>query len=141
MSVKTETRLTPRQRLARGLSYSTVGPVDVTRGAVGLGAQSVAATVSGLRRSYRKSQLRKEVAAAQEVVVRELAAASDVVAGLPQAISEARTAQRRRKRPLLFVAGAVAVVAGGAVAFSVIRRSSRQEPSTLPPSVPVDPKP
>lgn len=32
MSEQVETRLTPRERLTRGLAYSAVGPVDVTRG-------------------------------------------------------------------------------------------------------------
>lgn len=108
MSSRTDTRLTSRQRLARGLTYSTVGPVDVTRGALGLGAQSVAATVSGIRRAYRGGQLRRD----------------------------------HGKRPwLLAAAVGTVVVAGGAVAFLVIRRSSRPEPSALPPSVQVDPKP
>ncbi len=31
MSEQVETRLTPRERLTRGLAYSAVGPVDVTR--------------------------------------------------------------------------------------------------------------
>jgi hypothetical protein len=154
MSSKTDTRLTSRQRLARGLTYSTVGPVDVTRGALGIGAQSAAATVSGLRRAYRHSQLRRELTAAQETVSRELvaaqetigrelAAAGDVVTGLPQALQDARTANHRGKRPwLVAVVVGTVVVAGGAVAFSVIRRSSRPKPpSTLPPSVQVDPKP
>jgi hypothetical protein len=142
MSAKTGSRLTPRQRLARGLTYSTVGPVDVTRGAVGLSAQSVAATIDGLRRRYRKSQLRRDLLAAQETISRELAAAGDVVSALPDVIQEARTSQRSGKRRWLVAAGVGAVVlAGGAVAFSVIRRSSKPEPSALPPSVQVDPKP
>jgi Cell wall synthesis protein CwsA len=142
MSVKTDTRLTSRQRFTRGLTYSTVGPVDVARGAVGIGAQSVAATVGGIRRRYRSGRLRRELAAAQDTITRELAAAGEVVSGLPQALADVRATQQHRKRPWL-VAAAVgtAVLAGGAVAFSVIRRSSKPEPSTLPPSVHVDPKP
>ncbi len=142
MSVKSDTRLTPRQRLARGLTYSTVGPVDVTRGAVGLSAQSVAATVKGLRRRYQSGQLRRELAAAQQNIARELSAAGDVVAGLPQAIQDARAGQRRSWRPWVLAAAAgTVVVVGGAVAFSVVRRSSKPEPSSLPPSVQIDPKP
>jgi hypothetical protein len=118
MSVKTDTRLTSRQRFTRGLTYSTVGPVDVARGAVGIGAQSVAATVGGIRRRYRSGQLRRELAAAQDSIT-----------------------QQHRKRLWLVAAAVGTVVAGGAVAFSVIRRSSKPEPSTLPPSVHVDPKP
>ena len=41
MSFKTDVRLTPSQRLGRGLKYSAVGPVDVTRGTVGLSWQGV----------------------------------------------------------------------------------------------------
>lgn len=37
MSEQVETRLTPRERLTRGLAYSAVGPVDVTRGLLELG--------------------------------------------------------------------------------------------------------
>lgn len=57
MSEQVETRLTPRERLTRGLAYSAVGPVDVTRGllelGVGLGLQSARSTAAGLRRRYR----------------------------------------------------------------------------------------
>lgn len=31
MRAKAEDRLTPRERLARGLTYSTLGPLDLTR--------------------------------------------------------------------------------------------------------------
>ena len=44
MTAKAESRLTPRERLARGLTYSTVGPVDLTRGIVGLGVDSARST-------------------------------------------------------------------------------------------------
>lgn len=140
MTSKTDSRLTPRQRLGRGLAYSVVGPVDVTRGAVGLGAQSLAASAAGIRQQYRKSKLRHELEAAQEVLGRELAVAGDVVTGLPQAIQDARRA-RRRPRKLLLVGAGVAVLAAGAVTFSVIRRSQKREQSTLPPSVQVEPRP
>ena len=140
MTSKTATRLTPRQRLGRGLAYSAVGPVDVTRGAVGLGAQSVAATAAGIRQQYRKSQLRRELLAAQDVIERELAAAQDLVAGLPQAIQQARKPRRRPRTALLVLAGA-GVLGLGAVTFSILRRSRQPEPSPLPPSVQVEPKP
>ena len=61
MTVDAETRLTPAQRLTRGLAQTAAGPVDVTRGTLGLVAQSVAATFGGLRQQYRKSKARKEV--------------------------------------------------------------------------------
>lgn len=141
MTFKSETRLTPRQRLGRGLAYSAVGPVDVTRGAVGLGLRSLVASAASVRQQYRKSQLRRELTAAQETIGRELAAAQDVVAGLPQAIQDARASHRRRPRPLVLAGAGLAVVAVGAIAFSVIRRSHKPEPSPLPPSVQVEPRP
>ena len=60
MSAKAETRLTPRERLTRGLTYSAVGPVDVTRGVVGLGVNSAQATASELRRRYQEGRLARE---------------------------------------------------------------------------------
>ncbi|WP_199254740.1 cell wall synthesis protein CwsA [Mycolicibacterium mengxianglii] len=140
MTSNTAIRLTSRQRLGRGIAHTAAGPVDIARGTVGVTAQSVAATISGLRQQYRKSQLRRELTAAQEAVARELAAAQEVVAALPQVISEAR-APRRRPRPVVVGLAAVAVLGAGAVAFSLIRRSRKPEQSTLPPSVQVDPQP
>lgn len=141
MSAKTESRLTPRQRLTRGLTYTAVGPVDVTRGVVGLGAHSAQSAAADLRRRYREGRLARELAAAQETIAQELAAAQDMVTGLPQALQEARRSQRRRKRPWLIAAAAAVVLAAGAVAFTIVRRSSRPEPSPRPPSVEVQPKP
>jgi hypothetical protein len=141
MRAKAETRLTPRERLARGLTYSTVGPVDVTRGVVGLGVQSAHSTASELRRRYRSGRLAREVAAAQETIAQELAAAQEVVANLPQAIHEARRSRRHSKRPWLIAGAGVAALAAGVVAFSIVRRSMRPEPSPLPPSVDVQPRP
>jgi Cell wall synthesis protein CwsA len=148
MSSKTDARLTPSQRLSRGLKYSAVGPVDVTWGALGLGlngAQSSAAWVGNrYRRGRVASQLTKDLAVAQATIAAELAAAQEVVSNLPQALQEARRS-RRRRRPLLLAAVGAVVLAGGAVAFSIIRRSSRPEPSAAsqsrPPSVDVNPKP
>lgn len=141
MSAKTKTPLTPRQRLNRGLTYSAVGPVDVTRGLVGLGVHSAQAGASSLRRRYQEGRLAQDLQAAQETIAQELAAAQEVVSGLPQALQEARRAQRRSKRPWLVAGVAVLALAGGAVAFSVVRRSSRPEPSPRPPSVDVQPRP
>ncbi len=144
MSAKTESRLTPRQRLARGLAYSATGPVDVTRGVVGLGVQSAQSTASQLRRRYQEGRLARDIAAAQETLAQELAAAQEVVTSLPQALQDARRAQRRSKRPFVFVGVAVAVLVGGAAAFSIVRRSVRakpQEPQSRPPSVDVQPRP
>ncbi|AKN15682.1 cell wall synthesis protein CwsA [Mycobacterium haemophilum] len=142
-SVQTETRLTPRERLTRGLTYSALGPVDVTRGVVGLGVHSARSTASGLRRRYRHGGLASELAATQEAIAQELAAAQQVVANLPQALRQARRSQRRHtKRPWIIAGAAVVVVlAGGAIAFSIVRRSSRPEPSPRPPSVDVQPRP
>ena len=142
MSVQTEARLTPRERLARGLTYSALGPVDVTRGVAGLGVNSVRSTASRLRRRYRRGGLAAELAATQEAIAQELAAAQQVVANLPQALRRARRSQRRHaKRPWIIAGAAVAVLAGGAITFSIVRRSSRPEPSPRPPSVDVQPRP
>ncbi|MGV0644051.1 cell wall synthesis protein CwsA [Mycolicibacterium sp. XJ879] len=143
MRAKTQDRLTPRERLNRGLMYSAVGPVDVTRGAVGLGISGAQSSAHWVGERYRqgrlKDQLSKDLAAAQETISAELAAAQEVVSGLPEALNKARA--RRRRRPLLLAAAGAVVLAGGAVAFSIVRRSSRPEPSPLPPSVEVAPKP
>jgi Cell wall synthesis protein CwsA len=141
MSANAETRLTPRQRLTRGLTYTTVGPVDITRGVVGIGAHSAQSTASSLRRRYREGRLARELAAAQEVVANELAAAQEVVTNLPQALQQARKKQRRPKRPFLIAGAVVAGLAAGGVAFSIVRRSMSPEPSPRPPSVDVQPRP
>jgi Cell wall synthesis protein CwsA len=138
-NVATRTRLTPRERLGRGLTYSAVGPVDITRGTVGLGAQGARSAVRGLRHRIEKGRLAKELGAAQESIAEELAAAQQVVAALPQVYAEARQ-PKRRKLPWIIAAGFVAVAAG-AVAFSIIRRSMQPEPSPRPPSVDIEPKP
>jgi Cell wall synthesis protein CwsA len=141
MRAKNHTRLTPRERLSRGLASTAVGPVDVTRGLVGLGVHSAQAGASSLRRRYHEGRLAHDLHSAQEALVQELAAAQEVVAGLPEALQQARRAQRHGKRPLLIAGVAVAVLAAGAAAFSIVRRSARPEPSTLPPSVEVEPRP
>ncbi|HEX5256951.1 MAG TPA: cell wall synthesis protein CwsA [Mycobacterium sp.] len=144
MRVQMDSRLTPRQRLARGLTYSAQGPLDVTRGVVGLSVQSAQSTASQLRRRYQEGQLARDLAAAQETLAQELAAAQEVVTSLPQALQDARRAQRRSKRPLVVAGVAVAVLVGGAAAFSIVRRSVRakpQEPQSRPPSVDVQPRP
>jgi Cell wall synthesis protein CwsA len=143
MSTKTDDRLTPAQRLTRGLKYTAVGPVDVTRGALGLGVSGAQSSASWVGQRYRsgrlKAELGKELAAAQSTLVAELAAAQEVVSSLPSALSKARA--RRRRRPLVLVAVGVVALAGGAVAFSIVRRSTQPEPSPLAPSVEVAPRP
>ncbi|MGV0791324.1 cell wall synthesis protein CwsA [Mycolicibacterium sp. XJ1819] len=143
MSVTTDARLSPSQRLGRGLKYTAVGPVDITRGALGVGMQSVASTASWAGDRYRKGraaeQLRADLATAQDAIAHEIAAAQEVVSQLPASLKKARA--RRRRHPLLLVAVGVAALAGGAVVFSIVRRSIQPEPSTLPPSVDVTPKP
>jgi Cell wall synthesis protein CwsA len=141
MGSRNDTRLTPRQRLSRGLAHTAGGPVDVTRGVVGLGAHSAQAGASSLRRRYREGRLARDLHSAQEALVQELAAAQEVVTGLPEALQQARRSQRRGKRPWVIAGVAAVVLAGGAAAFSIVRRSSRQEPSSLPPSVEVQPRP
>lgn len=144
MSSKTVDRLTPSQRLGRGLKYSAIGPVDVTRGAVGVGVDSVRSSAAWVGNRYRRGrvsrQLKIDLAAAQDVIAAEIAAAQEVVANLPEAFEKARRS-RGRRRPLLLAGVGVAVVAGGAVAFTIIRRSSQPEPSPLPPTVEITPKP
>ena len=141
MGAEQDTRLTPRQRLSRGLANTAAGPVDVTRGLVGLGAQSAQAGASSLRRRYREGRLARELRNAQEALVQELAAAQEVVSGLPDALQQARRSQRRRPpRPWVLAGAAALVLAGGAAAFSIVRRSSQPEPSQLPPSVEVEPR-
>ena len=140
MSSRTDIRLAPRERLARGLKYSAVGPVDITRGVVGLSADSVQSTAAELRRRYQAGQWRKELAEAQQTIAQELAAAQEIVAQLPHTLQDTR-GPRCHRRPWLLAAIGVLAVAGGAVAFSIVRRSSRPEPSPRPPSVEVEPKP
>lgn len=131
MTANVDTRLAPRQRLARGLKYSTVGPVDVTRGVVGVSVNTVSAAAAGLRKRYESGKLR-----------RQLAGAAEAVAALPEVLQEAAAAPEPKRRRRLVIAGvAAAVLAGGAVTFSIVRRSTRPEPSPLPPSVEVNPKP
>src|SRR5271163_2363436 len=85
MKAKAESRLTPRERLARGLTYSAVGPLDVTRGVVGLGVHSAQTTASELRRRYRQGRPARDT----------------------------RPAPRRNKRPLVIAGVVVAMFAGG----------------------------
>ena len=150
MSTDSPTQLTPAKRLTRGLTNTAAGPVDITRGTLGLVAQSVAATYGGLRQQYRKSkarkELRKEVAAAQELVGREFAEVKDAVQvavhTLPQSFSDTGTELRKSRRKGLVIAGAgLLLVAGGAAAFAKARASRQPEPSALPPSVDIAPSP
>ena len=140
MRAKNHTPLTPRERLSRGLASTAVGPVDVTRGLVGLGVHSAQAGASSLRRRYHEGRLAHDLHSAQEALAQELAAAQDVVAGLPEALQQARRAQRRRPRPWVLAGAAAVMLAAGAAAFSIIRRSTQPEPSALPPSVEVEPR-
>jgi len=134
MSSRTDARLTPGQRFTRGLKYTAVGPVDVTRGTVGLSWQGAHSAASGIRQRLEKSRLAKELGDAQDTLAQELAAAQEVLANLPQAIADARK-PKRRPRPLVLAAAGVAMIAVGAVTFSIIRRSMQPEPSPRPPSV------
>jgi hypothetical protein len=141
MRAENHIRLTPRERLSRGLTYTAVGPVDVTRGVVGLGVHSAQTGASGLRRRYQEGRLARDIQSAQQALVHELAAAQEVVTGLPEALAQARKSRRRKPRPWVLAGAAVVVLAIGGAAFSIIRRSSRPEPSPLPPSVDVDHRP
>lgn len=144
MSSKTVVRLTPSQRLGRGLKNSVAGPVDVTRGAVGVGLDSVRSSAAWVGNRYQRGrvarQLKADLATAQDAISAEISAAQEVVAGLPDALDKARRS-RGRRRPVLLAGIGLAVLAGGAVAFTIIRRSTQPEPSPLPPSVEVAPRP
>lgn len=137
-------RLSPSARLARGLKYSAVGPVDVTRGALGIGVGSAQSSAAWLRNRYRRGrvadQLSKDLAAAQETLANEIAAAQEVVSNLPQALKDARRG-KRRPRPIVLVGGGLLLLGLGAATFSIVRRSTQPEPSPLPPSVEVAPRP
>jgi hypothetical protein len=141
MGAKNHIRLTPRERLSRGLTNTAVGPVDVTRGVVGLSVHSAQAGASSLRRRYQEGRLARDIQSAQEALVHELAAAQEVVTGLPEALAQARRSQRRKPRPWVLAGAAAVLLAAGGAAFSIIRRSSQPEPSPLPPSVDVDHRP
>jgi len=75
MSLKTDVRLTPSQRLSRGLKYSAVGPVDVTLGTVGLSWQGARSAAGSVHRRIDKSRLAKEFGDAQDAITQEFAAA------------------------------------------------------------------
>ena len=141
MRAKNDIRLTPRERLSRGLTYTAVGPVDVTRGVIGLGVHSAQTGASSLRRRYQQGRLAHDIRSAQEALVHELAAAQDVVTGLPEALAQARRSRRRKPRPWVLAGAAAVVLAVGGAAFSIIRRSSQPKSSPLPPSVDVDHRP
>jgi Cell wall synthesis protein CwsA len=135
MSSKTSTvRLSSGERFARGLKHSASGPVDVTRGALGLGVNSARSSAAWLGSRYRRS-----ARVAQETLAAELAAAQEVVSNLPETLQQARRT-RRRPRPVVLAVAAVGVLAVGGVAFSIIRRSTQPDPSPRPPSVEVTPK-
>jgi preprotein translocase subunit Sss1 len=133
MTLNTDARLTPGQRLSRGLRYTALGPVDLTRGTVGLSWQGAHSAAGGLRQRFEKSRLAKEIEEAQETIAGEIAAAQEVLA-------DARK-PKRRPRPLVLAAAGVALIAIGGVTFSIVRRSMQPEPSPRPPSVEVTPKP
>ena len=144
MPTEIDARLTPAQRLTRGLAHTAAGPVEMTRGTAGLVAQAIGATATGLRDQYRKSKARKELrtelAAAGDLVAREFSGVRDVVKDQLADVGSERSGGVRARRLLLAGAG-VAALAGGAALFSKARRSRRPEPSTMPPSVSVEPRP
>ncbi|OBB39565.1 cell wall synthesis protein CwsA [Mycobacterium sp. 852002-51961_SCH5331710] len=146
MSAKTEIRMSPAQRLSRGLKYTAVGPVDVTRGALALGLNGAQSSASWVGDRYRrgriKAQLSEDLATAQQTITQELAAAQEAVSQVLQGAVPPRPSKaKQRRRRLVIAAAGVVVLAGGAVAFSIVRRSTQPDPSPLPPSVEVSPKP
>ena len=133
MGRRTEPKLTSRERLNRGLHYTAVGPVDITRGVVGVSAHGVESAAGAIKRRAREARaVRQDIAAEAEAI-------KQVVAELPQLLEETRKSPHRRRRRLFVFLG-LTVVAGGAVAFTIARRSSTPEPSALPPSVDIAPK-
>ncbi len=145
MTSSTETRLTPARRLSRGLVHTVAGPVDVTRGVFGLGANAIAITAGGIKQRYREGKLRKdlerEVAEAKESLGRELSAAKDALSELPETFRAAHADRHHSKRPWLIAGALAGTLALGGAAFAIVRRNSRPEPSHLPPSVQVEPRP
>src|ERR1700744_4649721 len=139
MRAKNHVRLTSRERLSRGLASTAVGPVDVTRGLGGLGGHGAQAGASRLPRPYREGRLAHDLQSAQEALVQELAAAQEVVTGLPEALQQARRAQRRRPRPWGLAGAGGWVPAPGACGFWIVRPSPRRAPPALPRSVGVAP--
>ncbi|MCV7192204.1 cell wall synthesis protein CwsA [Mycolicibacterium brumae] len=133
----TEERLTPGKRLTQGLAHTATGPLDVGRGIVGLGVATARAAASNAQVRYERAQVRRQLESAQQTIADEFSAAQEVVAGIPQALADARKSGRARKIGLITGIG-LATAVGGAVAFSIIRRSMQPEPSPLPPSVEVD---
>jgi hypothetical protein len=131
------TQLTPTQRLTRGLHYTAVGPIDITRGTVGLGVHSAVSAGGALRHRYRVH--REAGRLADEL--NQLNLPQEVVAALPLALHEVRRPKHGRRRLVLFIALGAAVLAGGAVTFSIVRRSMQPDPSPRPPSVEVAPRP
>jgi Cell wall synthesis protein CwsA len=134
MSSKADVRLSPGQRLSRGLRYTAVGPVDVTRGTVGLSWQGAHSAANSVRQRLERSRLARELEDAQETISNEIAAAQEVLSHLPQAIADARRPKHRPRPWVLAVAG-VGLIAVGAVTFSIVRRSMEPESSPRPPSV------
>ena len=104
MSSKTRVRLTPSQRLSRGLKYSAVGPVDVTRGAVGSGGRLGA---SPRRPGSVSATARSQVAAPAQSRTRRGAGAPS--RNLPRRRWTRRAPSRSRRRPRL-----LAGIGGGA---------------------------
>lgn len=138
--------MSPAQRLSRGLKYTAVGPVDVTRGALALGLNGAQSSASWVGDRYRrgriKAQLSEDLATAQQTITQELAAAQEAVSQVLLGAVPARASKaKQRRRRLVIAAAGVVVLAGGAVAFSIVRRSTQPDPSPLPPSVEVSPKP
>jgi len=105
-----------------------------------MSVHSAESAASGARRRYREARAaRKEL---RQSLAQEGTAVKQVAADLPAALQDARKAAHRRHRRLwVFGTLGLATVVGGAVAFSIVRRSMQPEPSALPPSVEVAPKP
>ena len=133
----------PGQRLSQGLRYTAVGPVDVTRsGWANLGGRALrrsgAACGGGPPREEQARQGARGRTADHHPGDRRGAGSAREPASGDRGRPQAQTAG---KRPLVSAAAGIGVVAVGAVAFSIIRRSMQPDPSPRPPSVEVIPKP
>lgn len=140
MSLKTKTnKRQQRRQLSRGLDHATVGAGDITQSLMGLTADTARAQAENLRRRYQSGELAQQLNEAPETLAKEWAAAQEVLAGLPQALQDARQAQRGKSRWKKIAIAAV-VVGGGLTVASVVRRSTQPEqPTPQPPNANAQP--
>ena len=135
MALATDTPLTHRARLTRGLAHTAAGPLDVARGALGLSGAAVMRSLAEVRRRYRRTHLADRVADAADAATAQLAAAREMVAGLPELLDEAP--QRQRLGRSWAIVGA-ALVLGGVAAVAIRRSQRAEDPWVSSPQPPAD---